>query len=213
LLSSQCGWRALLVAVTTTLVACGDNAPRAAIDEPTGVATTPTALPIGTGPFIDASMTQDEFEEILRKDGFSIDQLISQDAYVIDVGIDAPIVNRAETVGDPEPVELTGGYVIVDGVVVVQFLGSSKHCISPVGGSTTIADDHVVVELFTATQRGVEECPASSELWRATFVVPGAKRGMDVRSVDGKHVLGGVSPPLLENLSASLIYPNELPTV
>jgi hypothetical protein len=209
--SSWCGWRSLALAVTTTLIACGDNEQRFATEERTDVAITSPRLPTGTGPFIDASMSRDEFEEILRKDGYSIDQLVSQDAYVVDVGVEAPIVDRSETVGDPVSVEISGGYVIADGVVVVQFLDSSKHCISPVGGSTMVADSHVVVELFTATQRGVEECPASSELWRATLVVPGAKRGMEVRSVDGKEALGGVNPPLLEDLSASLIYPEDLP--
>ena len=220
------GVLALIVACIVVVGACGD--PRSA--EPaagpsTTAATAPSAdgastasrmepeLPVGTGVFIDASMTRAEFEAILAKDGYTDDRLIADDAFYIDVGVDEPFADRDQILGEPETVRLVGGYVIVDGVVVVTYQDGTNACHAPVAGATSVRDGIVYVELQSGFKPGVEECIASSELWRATLVVPEARHGMEVRQEGSDTALDGVSPPLIEDLRSSLIFPDELPAI
>jgi hypothetical protein len=191
------------------------------LDTSAGAATTVTPttepkltldLPTGSGPFIDPSLTREEFEQILSKDGYTTDQLIKEDATLIDVRVDVPFVARDQIVGEPRAVELVGGHVMVDGVVVVTYLDGTNACYAPVGGSTDVRNGLVYVAIYSGfKQGGVDECIASTELWRATLVVPAAKYGMAVRQQDGDTTLDGVPAPLIENLRASLIFPEELP--
>jgi hypothetical protein len=83
-----------------------------------------------------------------------------------------------------------------------------------VGGSTEVRDGIVYVAIFSGLKNSIddEECIASTELWRATLVVPDARHGMAVRQVDRSTTLDGVSVPLIENLRASLIFPEEFPS-
>lgn len=170
-------------------------------------------LPTGTGLFIDPSLTREEFDEILKKDGYTADQMIKDDATIIDVRVDEPFASQDEIVGKPSSVPLIGGYVVVDGVVVIEYADGTNACHAPVGGSTAVRDGVVYVSMFSGFKHGVDECSASTERWRATLVVPEAKYGMEVRQEGTDAPLGGVSAPLIENLPASLIFPDEFPAM
>jgi hypothetical protein len=207
-------------ALVAALTACGkDDANRLSAEgdtsstEPAATSSATSvhvAIPPGTGLLIDDKFTDDQFDEMIQKLGVTRDQLIASDATFADIGEEVHFVD-ANLVGSPTPAQLDNGAVVLDNVVVVMFSAGSSRCNKPIGGSATVDGNSVDVELYVGELKDHEPCPGLSEIWRASLVVDGARKGMTVKSSHGPATTQSVSPPLLENFKEALIYPDELP--
>ena len=202
--------RALTVAAIASaallLGSCGDpSAPATDAARPT------LSLPSGAGPLIDPSMTKEAFEKSLREVGSSVEQLVADDSIYVDIGPDVSFTSREETGKSLSHAQLVGGYTVLDDVVVVTFSAGWPQCVRPVTASARLADDHIEVDIQLGELTTAESCPEAAAVWRATFVVPGARHGTPVRQSGSTTTLAGVAPPLLENLEASLIYADMIP--
>jgi hypothetical protein len=173
-------------------------------------------LPTGSGPVHDPALSEDEFVAALGELGYTIGDLVAQDPMYIDVGDEIAFV-PPQAVLEVDRVQLSAAAVVVDDVVVVQYIAGNAHCSAPVGGSATLRGTSVDVTMYHGRLKnpdvGEEGCLDVPGDWRATLVVPGAERGMPVGGDGKQEGLTTVAPPLIENLQSALIYPDELPAV
>lgn len=173
-------------------------------------------LPSGSGPLFDRSLTSEEFRVALEKLGYSIDDVVADDAIYIDIGNDVPFA-QPNDVTRIVRVQLAGGAVVRDDLVVVDYVAGNGQCSAPIGGSVELLDQTVHVALYHGDLRnpdtGDEGCLDVPGDWRATFVVKGARPGMTVGFSGRQDGRPTVAPPLIENLRSALIYPDQLPAV
>lgn len=176
-------------------------------------------VPSGTGPLIPSGVDVDEFNAKLKELGFTPEYLYTQDELFKDVGTDVPFVQAGELVqigenpvqSKPESITPSAGFVVADGVLVIQFLGST--CARLTGVKVESSETGILVELQggeVGYKEGEAPCLDRLDTYRLTVLDPLASSGLNVLNRD-KKVDEKVTPPLLEDLSRVAIPVADLP--